>query len=303
MIADCEDFRLWTHVIVDNIWARTAPLFRRPGPEPGRGDSELITLVLVGECRGWGGETDLIGHWRRYPALFPVLPERSRFNRRRRNLPAAINEVRRALLGLLDLAADRQGAIDGPPVPVMGFHLAPGARSAGLWEAHGAAFGRVPSKRQTIFGDKLHLLVTLNGLIRDYTLAPANEPDLAVGAGLLAGHADLTVLGDKGHVSRPVAEALAAERGARLLTVPRTNQRDQAGAALAPLHGRFRQIVETVADQLADQFRIGRNHARTFGGLCARLHAKLAAHTLRAALYRHSGHPAPLQIKRLAFPI
>lgn len=302
MIADFEDFCLWMYVTIDDLWPAVAPLVRRRGPAPECSDSELLTMVVVGECRGWDQETEALGHWRHHRALFPVQPERSRFNRRRRHLAAALDAVRRALLGRLDLALDRQCAIDSLPVPVMGFHLVPGARSAGAWKADGASFGKVASKRQTIFGYKLHLLVTLNGLIRDFTLAPASAGDLAVGADLLAGHADLTVLGDKGYVSAPVAAALAAERGVRLLTLPRANQRDQTGAALAPLHARCRQIVETVADQLAAQFHVEENHAHTFGGLCARLHAKLAAHTLCLALAWDHGQP-PLQIKRLAFPI
>ena len=87
------------------------------------------------------------------------------------------------------------------------------------------------------------------------------------------------------------------------MTVPRKNQRDQSRAVLARLHGRFRQIIETVNEQLADQFHIEENHAHTFGGLCARLYAKLTAHTLCVYLKRLLGHPDPLHIKGLTFPI
>ena len=44
----------------------------------------------------------------------------------------------------------------------------------GDWAAFGATFGRVASKNQTIFGYKLHLLITLSGVILDSELAPAN---------------------------------------------------------------------------------------------------------------------------------
>ena len=60
MIDDFDDFCLWTYVVVDEIWQRIAPLFRRPGPAPDCSDSELLTLALVGECRGWIMETDLL---------------------------------------------------------------------------------------------------------------------------------------------------------------------------------------------------------------------------------------------------
>jgi hypothetical protein len=80
-------------------------------------------MVLVGECRGWDEETELAAAWHDYRALFPVLPERSRFNRRRRALQHAINDLRRVALSVLDLAQDRQAVIDSLPVPVLQFHL------------------------------------------------------------------------------------------------------------------------------------------------------------------------------------
>lgn len=71
------------------------------------------------------------------------------------------------------------------------------------WAAHGATFTqRVPevvTKKQTIFGDTLHLLVTLNGVILDFVLAPAHASDLSVGEELRSEHTDVVVLGDKGY--------------------------------------------------------------------------------------------------------
>ena len=52
MITEFDDFCLWMYVIVDDIWRETAPLFKRPGPAPICSDSELITMALIGECRG-----------------------------------------------------------------------------------------------------------------------------------------------------------------------------------------------------------------------------------------------------------
>ena len=48
--------------------------------------------------------------------------------------------------------------IDSLPLPVVQFHLVPFASSTGDWKANGSTFGKVPSKKQTIFGYKLHLL-------------------------------------------------------------------------------------------------------------------------------------------------
>src|SRR3712207_907293 len=272
MITEFEDFCLWTYVLVDELWQRL-PLAYKPtsGPAPDCSDSELITMALVGECRGWTEETTLLRCWREHRALFPAVPERSRFNRRRRNLMHAINAIRQGVLAVLDLAQDRQCAIDSLPVPVLPFHLVPAAPSAATWQSEGATFGKVPTKKQTIFGYKLHLLVTLNGVIRDFVLAPANASDVSVGAELLGEQEELAAIGDKGYISAPLAAALRAERDVLLLTVPRRNQRQQLPDAVRRLLNRWRQIVETVNDQLTEQFAIGRHHAHTFGGWCARL--------------------------------
>ncbi len=157
MIDNFDDFCLWSYVIVDDIWREIAPLFKRPGPACS--DSELMTMALVGECRGWDEERTLLSQWSEHRDLFPNIPTQSRFNRRRRALMSAFNLIRQTVLRMLDLSADGQAAIDSLHVPVVKFHLVAG--STGDWAAHGADFGRVASKKITIFGFKLHWLVSL----------------------------------------------------------------------------------------------------------------------------------------------
>ena len=84
--------------------------------------------------------------------------------------------------------------------------------------------------------------------------------------------------------------------------MPRRNQKVQVPASVAHLHNAARQIIETVNDQLAEQFHVEINHAHTFWGLCTRLHTKLAAHTLCIYLNRLLGNVNFLHIKGLAFP-
>jgi hypothetical protein len=88
----------------------------------------------------------------------------------------------------------------------------------------------------------------------------------------------------------------------RLLTVPRRDQRRHLPPSVARLLNGARQIIETVNDQLTEQFGLARHHAHTFPGLCARLHTKRAAHTLCLSLNRLLGIADWLQIKGLAFP-
>jgi hypothetical protein len=301
MLDNFDDFCLWMYVIVDDMWQRMSLLFKRPGPAGECSDSELLTMALVGECREWDKETTMLSQWREHRDLFPHIPSQSRFNRRRRALADAFNLIRQGVLQQLDLAADGQCAIDSLPVPVVKFHLVPGA--TGDWAAHGAAFGKVASKKLTIFGFKLHLLVTLGGLIVDFELAPANASDLRVGAELLTDHTDLTVYGDKGYISADLARQLLTANRLNLMTLPRRNQADQPAKAISLTFNAVRQIIESVNAQLVEQFNIQLNHAHTFHGLCTRLLTKLTAHTLCIYLNRVLGNPDFLQIKALAFPI
>lgn len=300
MLTNFDEFCTYIYVLVDDAWQQIAPWFAHPGSQPECSDSELIALAIISECRGWDKETELISEWQNYRHLFPVIPTRSRFNRRRRRLMLAINLVRRVVQGLLDLADDRQCAIDSLPIAVVQFHRA--YWSSGDWQADGASYGKVPSKHQTILGFKLHLLVTLSGVIVDFELAPANASDLSVGLELLENQHDLEVIGDKGYISQSVQAELARTRGIQLKTLPRLNQKRKVSAEVRHLFNRVRQIVETVNEQLSEQFHIETNYAHSVEGLCARLYSKLAGHTLSIYLNRWLGQPDFLHIKALAFP-
>jgi hypothetical protein len=303
MLANFEDFCLMCYVTIDDCY-RTLPACVKPRGMAGKcSDSELLTMVVVAECMGWDAETTAASRWREHRDLFPHRPDRTRANRRRRALAAALALIRRRILARLDYACDRQCVIDSLPVPVIGFHLVPGAKSAGYWRSHGADYGKVVTKKQTIFGYKLHLLATLNGVIRDFALAPASINDHRVAPDVLEAARDLVVLGDKGYIDASLARALHDERGVTLATPTRRNQKVARGPAFVRLLNGFRQVIETVNDQLTDQFNIGRNHAHTFWGLCARIESKLTAHTLCIYLNRLMGKTDALQIKALAFPI
>ena len=301
MITDFSDFCLYVYVIVDDIMQELEWVLRRPGPAPVFSDSELIAICLIGECKGWDIETELLSNMEDYRDLFPDLPEQSRFNRRRRNLMYVMNLIRRILLKQLDLAQDSQCVIDSLPIPAVQFHLVP--TSTGDWPAYGADFGKVPTKKMTIFGYKLHMLVTLNGVILDFELAPASATDLEVGIEMLSEHTDLDVVGDKAYISADEAAQLWHFNHIRLRTLPRRNQKQQLSREVKRLYNSVRQIIETVNGQLTEQFNIETNHAHSFWGLCARLYTKLTAHTLCIYINRLLGKSDFLQIKALAFPI
>ena len=301
MITDFDDLCLWTYVIVDDMLIKLTPLLRRPGPCPDCSDSELIAMILIAECKGWDIETELLSEFSQHPNLFPILPCQSRFNRRRRNLGTIINQIRQLLLADIEGASEQLCIIDSLPIPVMQFHLVPW--STNNWSCYGADYGRVESKKQTIFGYKLHLLVTTSGVIVDFELAPASANDLWVGYELLCGHQDKQVIGDKAYINTQIKDQLAQLNRIDLITIPRRNQKQQISRQTKRWINQIRQIVETVNGQLSQQFHIQNNHAHSFWGVCTRLYAKLTAHTLCIYLNQLSKKEAFLQIKELAFPV
>lgn len=206
MIQNFDDFCLYVYVIVDEICQQLQPFLKRPGPPPICSDSELIAISLISECKRWDVETELLSNWRLHQDLFPHIPSQSRFNRRRCHLMFIINWIRRILLSWTDVAQDKQCVIDSLPIPVVNFHLVPS--STGDWRAYEARFGKVSSKKEPILGYKLHLLITMGGLILDFVLTAANVPDLEAGLDILSEHTDLSVIGDKAYISAEQAATL-----------------------------------------------------------------------------------------------
>jgi hypothetical protein len=148
----------------------------------------------------------------------------------------------------------------------------------------------------------LHLLITLGGTILDFELTSTDADERDAARELLIDKRDLTVIGDKGFISAPLAAELLEHSNIRLQTLKRRNQHQREPPEVRQLINQVRQIIETVNGQLTEQFGIETNHAHSFWGLCARLYTKLTAHTLCIYLNRLLGNPEWLQIKALAFP-
>jgi len=215
------------YVLVDDRYRTVvAPYDQRPGPAGVSSESEVITLTLVAELIGMDEEAAFLAYLRRnHPALFPRLPSRSRYNRRRRRLTEATNRIRIALASdvLLHLTPEDRDlcVIDSLPVPVVGFAH---ARGAHRWYGQ-ARYGHNAAKHQTFYGYKLHLLATASGLVLDFALVPANITDGALAEQLLIGQRDLTVLGDKAYLHAALQALLACRNNVHLLTPARADQR------------------------------------------------------------------------------
>src|SRR5256884_7725386 len=91
----------------------------RPGPAPKLSDSEVVTIALYQELIGEPREDHFFRlYQQQLRHYFPGLNERSRYNRRKRDLWSVILAVRMTLQIVLDaLLLEETAVIDSAPVP------------------------------------------------------------------------------------------------------------------------------------------------------------------------------------------
>src|SRR2546430_14283210 len=112
--------------IVDHVM-KGSPMIQqtldRPGPAPRLSDSELVTIALYQELIGEPREDHFFRlHHASLRTYFPGLNERSRYNRRKRDLWSVILAVRVSLQIVLEaLELEETAAIDSAPVPCVGY--------------------------------------------------------------------------------------------------------------------------------------------------------------------------------------
>src|SRR5207249_7573231 len=152
--------------IVDDTMKGSAMIqhaLERPGPAPRLSDSELVTIALYQELIGEPREDHFFRlHQQQLRGYFPGLNERSRYNRRKRDLWSVILAVRISLQIVLDaLELEETAVIDSAPVPCVGYKRAKAASDF----VGTAQYGVCSSKAMKYFGYKLHSVVSLTGVI------------------------------------------------------------------------------------------------------------------------------------------
>ena len=268
---------------------------RRPGRNPECPDSDILTI-------GWlleyiGADSEHSGYRRlkvELQPLFPCLPERSRFNRRRRNLSTASEVLRQALTVYFSKETD-VFLVDSFPIPVCDFKRAKPSRSDLKWaDASGtlATYGHCATKSLgTFFGFRGHLITTADGVPVDFAIASAHIDDREVLPVLSQRGKYPIVLGDKGYVSQPLQRELLETQNTCLLPTLRSNQKPQYPEAFRKLQVRLRRRIETTLNQLTQQFSVACLRARTHWGLQTRMSNKFGACLLGAFLNQCLGRP------------
>ena len=196
---------------------------RRPGRNPDCPDADILTVGWLLEYIGEDSENK--GYQRikaELKSVFPVLPERSRFNRRRRNLSTASEVIRRALTNYLPKTD--VFIVDSFPIPICDFKRAHASKSDFKW-ADGtgtlATYGNCATKSLgTFFGFRGTLITTANGVPIDFGITAADRDDRDVLPLLVERGEYPIVLGDKGYISQQLqAELMETEATVLLPTL------------------------------------------------------------------------------------
>lgn len=254
----------------------------RPGPKPACPDAEIITVALYQELVGDPRED----HFYRMQAedlrsYFPALPDRSRYNRRKRALAWIILLVRMGILEALGIGQFRRGSIDSAPVPVTGYKR----NKAAAW-AEIAAYGRCAAKAMKYYGCKLNTLVSDTGVVMDFALSAANHYDNQIMPEFMAQYAHRDILeevtGDKAYNDHILQINLFEEFGIRLKAPKKDNQvaEEDDSYVSNKADAARRLMVEQVNSQFQEQFHLSKHYAKSVHGLFTRIAAKVTAHTI-----------------------
>ena len=266
----------------------------RPGPIPECPDSDILTMSWLLEYIGEDSENS--GYARiqaELKTVFPSSPERSRFNRRRRNLSGASEVLRRALTQYFP--KQKVFIVDSFPMPLCDFKRAKSSKSDLKWaDATGtlATYGHCATKGLgTFFGFRGSLVTTAAGLPVDFAIASADIDDRDVLPLLCERSRYPILLGDKGYISTPLEDELLETQDTVLLPTLRSNQKAQYTQSFRKLQVRLRRRIETTIGQLTEQFCMSRIRARAHWGMQTRMSNKFGACLLGAFLNLCLGHP------------
>jgi hypothetical protein len=295
---DLEDFTIAVSCLVDELlgemqhdpdWRR----IRHRGPAPTLADSEVITMVTVGEFLGYDQDVAIYRYFRRHhPGWFPALDRvhRTTFARQAANLWAVTERLWGALLDHVPYDP-ALSCVDSVPVPVCRFGR---AYTCSRFRGQ-AAFGRDTGSKATIYGFRDHLRLCWPGVVAAFSIAPANIHDRDLVPELVEG-AGGQVLGDRKYWD-PKLTAELAPAGITLLAPfkKRATDPDPAGSKVVT---RVRWRIETVAAQLVERYHLKRIWARDAWHLTSRTLRKILSHTIAVFLCLERGYP-PLQFDRL----
>lgn len=256
------------------------------GPRPVYPDSFIISLIIIKNLLGMNSESSFLRHLRNnYQTTFTQLPEQSWFNRKSKRLNSVCIQLQQQLA--LSYLHNSVRIVDSTPIPVVKLYR--GGYTPCFKRGMETNFGYCASKREYYYGVKLSLFITLEGVITDIGIHPANRHDLVAAKDVLKDMdiTNLWLIGDKGYYDGELRASLKAVHGH--LSVPdKARHTKFLTEQDKPLLAK-RSLIETVNEQLKAHMKIHETLAQSYKGLVSRLWSAILAFTFAQYLNRKQG--------------
>ena len=193
---DLETLLVALYVLAEEWWQENRPKARRsPGRPVSLSDAEVLTLAVLSQWPRFRSERDFWrfanAHLRPY---FPNLLGQSQLNRRIRALEPELRALQRHLSGTLANGSEVYRVLDTTLIPAI---VRVRACRKGLFAGQ-ATFGRNVSKTEWVYGFKVALAVSPEGVVTAFGLAPANCDERPIGEFLIRSDGHDAFLADKG---------------------------------------------------------------------------------------------------------
>jgi len=266
-------------------------------------DAEVITLCVAQAIMGIPSDPRFLAVARkRLIHLFPVLPDRAGFYKRREALSDTIEALIAEFAARSPGSEDDMLLVDSTPVEC--------ARSRETVKRGGdstladalsdaADYGYCASHSRFFYGFRLHTLFAIDGTPRAVALTSAKVDEKEVCLQLVARcrrHPGqfLTLIGDKGFAGREFEDLVTTGFGLRLV---RPDRRDEP-----PRHGSIgwiRQWIESVNDTFKGQLDLERHGGHTPAGVMVRVLQRILA--LTTAIWHNDRASQPIKRSLVAY--
>ncbi len=241
---------------------------------PKLSDLELVALNITAEYMSINSELQ----------LFRVICntglegkiERSVFNKRKRLLFPYMEKIRQVLSNKFSDLTD-VFVVDSTPIEICKISRAKRSAICSTQEII-PAFGYCAAQKTRYFGYKLHAVCDKNGVFHSYDFSPANIHDINYLNDVKYDFKNCELIGDRGYISKEFQVDLFNYSNINLSVPMRKNQKDFA--LFSYTKSKIRKRIETAFSQLAGQFTITVNFAKSFQGLATRIASKITAFTM-----------------------
>jgi hypothetical protein len=286
---DLDSFLVSLYVLVDDWWklkhASEPPRAGRPAL---LSDPEVLTLAILSQWPRFRSERDFWRFaWAHLRSYFPKLCSQSQLNRRVRSVEPELRDFQCAVARELRGASEVYHVLDTTLIPAI---VRVRASRKGLFAGQ-ASFGRSASKTEWVYGFKVALSVSPEGVICAFGMAEAASDERPIGEYLIIEDSHDAYLADKGFTGVQWERRWSDLYGALVAATPKDNSERAWVKTDRRWASGKRQVIEGVIDQLKDIFALERHRAKTLGGLLARLAAKIAAYTCGQRLNDQHGRP------------